>query len=126
MPVRVYTPSDAIGGNAPLLIWIHGGGWVIGDLDTADAVARALANRSGAVTVSVDYRRAPEHSPVRSIEHCLAPLLVRRVRPAKCSASLDPPTRHLDTRTGTGLRRTALGANSTFNLRVARYDGVPG
>ncbi len=46
VPVRVYTPADAVGGNAPLLIWIHGGGWVIGDLDTADATARALANRS--------------------------------------------------------------------------------
>ncbi|MEO7571661.1 MAG: alpha/beta hydrolase, partial [Acidimicrobiales bacterium] len=56
VPVRVYTPADAVGGDAPLLLWIHGGGWVIGDLDTADATARALANRSGAVVVSVDYR----------------------------------------------------------------------
>jgi acetyl esterase len=74
VPVRVYTPSDAIGGNAPLLLWIHGGGWVIGDLDTADAVARALANRSGAVTMSVDYRRAPEHPAPTPLEDCLAAL----------------------------------------------------
>ena len=74
VPVRVYTPSDAIGGNAPLLLWIHGGGWVIGDLDTADAVARALANRSGAVTVSVDYRMAPEHPAPTPLEDCLAAL----------------------------------------------------
>jgi len=74
VPVRVYTPSDAIGGNAPLLLWLHGGGWVIGDLDTADAVARALANRSGAVTVSVDYRLAPEHPAPTPLEDCLAAL----------------------------------------------------
>ena len=74
MPVRVYTPADAVGGNAPLLIWIHGGGWVIGDLDTADATARALANRSGAVTVSVDYRLAPEHPAPAALEDCLAAL----------------------------------------------------
>ena len=74
VPVRVYTPEDAVGGNAPLLIWIHGGGWVIGDLDTADATARALANRSGAVTVSVDYRLAPEHPAPAALEDCLAVL----------------------------------------------------
>jgi acetyl esterase len=74
VPVRVYTPHDAIGGNAPLLLWLHGGGWVIGDLDTADATARALANRSGAVTVSVDYRLAPEHPAPAALEDCLAAL----------------------------------------------------
>ena len=74
VPVRVYTPADAVGGNAPLLLWIHGGGWVIGDLDTADATARALANRSGAVTVSVDYRLAPEHTAPAALEDCLAAL----------------------------------------------------
>ena len=62
VPVRVYTPEAAVGGDAPLLLWLHGGGWVIGDLDTADATAAALANRSGAVVVSVDYRLAPEHT----------------------------------------------------------------
>lgn len=74
VPVRVYTPADAVGGAAPLLLWIHGGGWVIGDLDTADATARALANRSGAVTVSVDYRLAPEHPAPGALDDCLAAL----------------------------------------------------
>lgn len=59
IPVRVYTPA----GEAPypLLVYFHGGGWVIGDLDTVDATCRALANRSGCLVVSVDYRLAPEH-----------------------------------------------------------------
>jgi acetyl esterase len=74
IPVRVYTPEEAVGGDAPLLLWIHGGGWVLGDLDTADATARALANRSGAVVVSVDYRLAPEHRAPTALEDCLAAL----------------------------------------------------
>jgi acetyl esterase len=74
IPVRVYTPHEAVGGAAPLLLWLHGGGWVIGDLDTADATARALANRSGAVVVSVDYRLAPEHLAPAALEDALAAL----------------------------------------------------
>ncbi len=74
VPVRVYTPADAVGGDAPLLLWIHGGGWVIGDLDTADATARALANRSGAVVVSVDYRLSPEHTAPAALDDALAAL----------------------------------------------------
>jgi acetyl esterase len=74
VPIRVYTPQDAIGGDAPLLVWLHGGGWVIGDLDTADAVVRALANRSGAVVVSVDYRLAPEHTAPAALDDALVAL----------------------------------------------------
>ncbi len=75
VPVRVYTPVAAVGGDAPLLLWLHGGGWVIGDLDTADATARALANRSGAVVVSVGYRLAPEHRSPSALEDCMAALI---------------------------------------------------
>ena len=71
VPVRVYTPQEAIGGDAPLLVWLHGGGWVIGDLDTADATARALANRAGAVVVSADYRLAPEHAAPAALDDAL-------------------------------------------------------
>jgi acetyl esterase len=74
IPVRVYTPADAVGANRGVLIWFHGGGWVIGDLDTADATCRALANRAGAVVVSVEYRLAPEHPAPAALEDCLAAL----------------------------------------------------
>src|SRR5256712_9319954 len=59
IPVRVYTPA----GRAPfpVLVYFHGGGWVIGNLETHDGVCRHLANAAGAVVVSVDYRLAPEH-----------------------------------------------------------------
>ena len=59
IPVRVYTPE----GRAPfpVLVYFHGGGWVIGNLETHDGVCRHLANAAGTVVVSVDYRLAPEH-----------------------------------------------------------------
>jgi acetyl esterase len=75
VPVRVYTPSEAVGGDAPLFLWFHGGGWVIGDLETADATCRALANRSGAVVISVDYRLAPEHPAPAAADDCLAAVM---------------------------------------------------
>lgn len=57
--VRVYADSDAE--NQPCVVYFHGGGWVIGDLDLADSTARDLAMISQATVVSVDYRLAPEH-----------------------------------------------------------------
>ena len=60
IPARVYTPA---GGTAPrpAIVFFHGGGSVIGSLNTHDRQARALANATGAVVVAVDYRLAPEH-----------------------------------------------------------------
>ena len=59
VPVRLYRPNDEEG--LGLLVYLHGGGWVIGDLDSHDNVCRALANGSGHAVLSVDYRLAPEH-----------------------------------------------------------------
>lgn len=59
VPTRLYRPSDADG--LGLLVYLHGGGWVIGDLESHDAVCRSLANGSGQAVLSVDYRLAPEH-----------------------------------------------------------------
>jgi acetyl esterase len=59
IPVRVYAPASSE--PLPALVYYHGGGWVIGDLDTHDGVCRKLANRARCVVVSVDYRLAPEH-----------------------------------------------------------------
>jgi acetyl esterase len=57
--VRVYRPSDAV--DLPALVWIHGGGWVLGGLDGADELCRTLSVAASCVVVSVDYRLAPEH-----------------------------------------------------------------
>ena len=59
VPIRIYTPAGS--GPFPVILYIHGGGWVIANLDTYDGSARALTNAAQAVLVSTHYRQAPEH-----------------------------------------------------------------
>src|ERR1700742_2775974 len=63
IPVRIYWPTTESGsdGGLPVVVFYHGGGWAIGDLDTHDPVARAHCVGAEAIVVSVDYRLAPEH-----------------------------------------------------------------
>ncbi|MBE3604445.1 alpha/beta hydrolase [bacterium] len=70
IPLRVYTP----GGAAPMggLVYFHGGGWVIGDIDSHDEVCCGLAKGAGCIVVSVDYRLAPEHKFPAAPEDCFA------------------------------------------------------
>lgn len=70
MPVRIYTPAGS--GPFPVLVFFHGGGWVICDLDTHDGHCRSLCNGAGCVVVSVDYRLAPEHKFPAAPEDCYA------------------------------------------------------
>ena len=60
VPVRIYRPAGVEGPSPPVLFF-HGGGWVLGSLDSHDAQARRLTNLSGCTLISVDYRLAPEH-----------------------------------------------------------------
>jgi len=57
---RIYTPKNG-GDSFPVIVYYHGGGWVIADLDTYDASAKGLAEQTGAIVVSVHYRQGPEH-----------------------------------------------------------------
>ena len=68
--LRIYRPE----GNGPFPVYVnfHGGGWVIGDLDTADAVCRDICRTVGCVVVSVDYRLAPEHRYPAAMDDCYA------------------------------------------------------
>lgn len=66
IPIRVYTPEGHT--LFPALVYLHGGGWVIGNLDTHNSVCRALANGIKCVVVSVDYRLAPEHRFPAAVE----------------------------------------------------------
>ena len=63
IPARIYTPKALRKNNglAPCLVFFHGGGWVIGDLDTHDVVCQKLAHEGELIVISVDYRLAPEH-----------------------------------------------------------------
>jgi acetyl esterase len=70
VPVRVYTPEGV--GPFPVLVYIHGGGMVIGTLDTSDGSCRHLCDKVGCVVVSVDYRLAPEHTFPAAPEDCYA------------------------------------------------------
>lgn len=72
VPVRIYTPMGLVDRAAPALVWFHGGGWVIGDLDGADFNCRAMANRSGCRVISVDYRLAPEARFPAAVEDSFA------------------------------------------------------
>lgn len=59
IPARVYRPTEDA--NAPVVVFFHGGGYVVGSMDAFDGVCRSIADASGAVVVNVDYRLAPEH-----------------------------------------------------------------
>ena len=72
VPVRVYRPERS--GAVPTVVYLHGGGWVIGDLDTADPVCRLICRDVEAVVVSVDYRRAPEDRFPAAVEDSWAAL----------------------------------------------------
>jgi acetyl esterase len=70
--LRIYTPVAAGAGVIPAIVYFHGGGFVVGDLDTGDALCRMLANDSQCRVVSVDYRLAPEHKFPAAVEDCFA------------------------------------------------------
>jgi acetyl esterase len=72
IPVRIYTPEGE--GDFPCLVFYHGGGFVLCDLDSHDGICRTLANGAGCVVVSVDYRLAPEHKYPAAAEDCYAAL----------------------------------------------------
>lgn len=75
LPVRVYHPREAKPGELfPVLLWFHGGGFVIGNLDTHDCACRMLCTRADCIVVAVDYRLAPEHKFPAAVEDCMAAL----------------------------------------------------
>jgi acetyl esterase len=72
LPLRLYRPASER--PLPALLYFFGGGWVLGTIDTADGVARSLANSSGALVIVVGYRLAPEHPFPAAIDDCYAAL----------------------------------------------------
>ena len=75
IPVREYRPQGADAAAAmPALVYLHGGGWTIGDRDTHDVLCRSLANLAGCAVFSVDYRMGPEHRFPAALDDSLAAL----------------------------------------------------
>ncbi len=72
LAARVYRNTD---GKSPTVVFFHGGGWVAGDLETHDRQARLLAIETGAVVISVDYRRPPETRFPGAFEDALAAVI---------------------------------------------------
>jgi acetyl esterase len=60
-PIRIYTPQSPTAGPLPVIVYYHGGGWVIADIDTYEASAMALAAKAKAIVASVEYRKGPEN-----------------------------------------------------------------
>ncbi|MDQ6858889.1 MAG: alpha/beta hydrolase [Chloroflexota bacterium] len=83
--VRIYAPA---GPSLPLLVFLHGGGWVVGDLDGPDALCRTLADRAHCMVVSVDYPLAPEHKFPAALEASYG--VVGWVRDAAHEIGADP------------------------------------
>ena len=91
--LRVYRPAGAgatpsRASTLPALVYYHGGGWTIGDLDTHDVLCRQLCNGSGAAVISVDYRMGPEHRFPAAVDDCFA--ATRWVRHAASELGVDP------------------------------------
>ncbi|WP_251970394.1 alpha/beta hydrolase [Sphaerotilus microaerophilus] len=121
IPARLYRPLQAAQqpGELPVLVYFHGGGWTIGDLDTHDTLCRQLANGSGCAVVSVDYRLAPEHAFPAAVDDAVA--ATRWVHQHAASLGLDA-------------RRIGVGGDSAggnlaavvaLTLRDAARGGVP-
>lgn len=71
IPVRIYTPIAAGGAALPCLVFFHGGGFVVGNLESHDALCRVLANEAGVKVIAVDYRLAPEAKFPAAVEDAL-------------------------------------------------------
>jgi acetyl esterase len=118
LPARLYAPQHAADTDE-VVVWLHGGGWYVGDVPTFDRVARALANASGAKVLMVEYRLAPEHRWPTQIGD--ADAVVAWARSAEAGAAqmaIDPA-------------RVVLGGDSAGGqlavvaARHARTDGLP-
>jgi acetyl esterase len=70
IPARLY--RSAKNGTLPVLVFLHGGGWVVGNIDSHEAMCRHLANRAECAVLSVDYRMGPEHKFPAAVEDCFA------------------------------------------------------
>ncbi len=120
IPLRLYRPHPVSSeGTSPVLIYFHGGGFVIGDLDTHDSLCRDLAMLSGCAIVAVDYRLAPEHRFPAAVVDCVA--ATRWVRDHAAELALDPDRLAVggDSAGGTLAAVVAIDARERADLAIA-------
>jgi acetyl esterase len=111
--VRIYRPHQAQGA----IVWLHGGGWVMGDLDTEHPWAARLADGSGAVVISVGYRRAPEHPFPSALDDAYAALTWTAEHAAELG--IDPA------RIAVGGHSAGAGLAAAVALRARDQQGPP-
>jgi acetyl esterase len=105
VPMRIYRPPTPSAQVLPVLVYFHGGGWTIGDLDTHDVLCRQLALGATCVVVSADYRMGPEHRFPAAVDDCVA--ATRHIRDHAVELGVDA-------------RRLAVGGDSAGgNLAAA-------
>lgn len=115
LQLRVYRPFG-VEAAPPAIVFFHGGGWVVGDIDTHDGTCRTLATESGCVVLSVDYRLAPEHVFPAAVDDCVA--AYRWVVANAGDLSIDPRA--------VGVMGDSAGGNlSAVVAQVARDLDVP-
>ena len=120
IPMRLYRPLGSQAATAlPGLVYYHGGGWVIGDLDTHDTLCRELANLSGCAVVAVDYRMGPEHRFPAAVDDVLA--ATRWVHNEAAALGIDPARLAVggDSAGGNLAAVVALAARDTGDLPIA-------
>ncbi|WP_447763279.1 alpha/beta hydrolase [Sphingopyxis panaciterrae] len=110
VPVRLYLPEAD--GPLPLLVFLHGGGWMLGDLDTHDAMHRHLAARAGCAVLGVGYRLAPEHPFPAGLDDATAAFAWARRKAA--GLGCDPA--------GVALGGESAGANLTAAITLRLRD----
>jgi acetyl esterase len=89
IPLRLYRPAGSLPVDPlPVLVYYHGGGWTIGDLDTHDTLCRELSHGAGCAVLAVDYRMGPEHRFPAAVDDCLA--ATRWARAQAGRLNLDP------------------------------------
>ncbi len=113
LPLRLYRPlGSAANTLLPVLVFFHGGGWTMGDLDTHDVLCRELANGSGCALVSIDYRLGPEHRFPAAVLDCVA--ATRWVHQHAASLGLDAQ--------GLGVGGDSAGGNLAAVVAIAARD----
>jgi acetyl esterase len=111
VPVRLYRPANDA--PLPLLVFLHGGGWMLGDLETHDAMHRILAARAGCAVLAVGYRLAPEHPFPAGLDDCAAAFAWAR---REAQAMRCDPAR-------VALGGESAGANLTAAITLQLRDG---